>query len=80
MGAGYECSPDGRTIALPAFDADRSTTLWLVPVDGGEPRPLLRASPPEMIIGSLAKWSKDGKSVLIARGEGVMIRRARSGA
>ena len=49
---------------------DRFTTLWLVPVDGREPRPLLRASPPEMIIGSLVKWSKDGKSVLIAKEKG----------
>jgi hypothetical protein len=67
MGRGTDVSPDGRTVALPAFDADRSTTLWLVPVDGGEPRPLLSASPPEMIIGSLVKWSKDGKSLLIEK-------------
>ena len=69
-GRGSDVSPDGRTIALPAFDADGSTTLWLVPVDGGEPRPLLRVSPPERIIGSLVKWSKDGRSILIVKEKG----------
>jgi Tol biopolymer transport system component len=63
-------SPDGRTIALPARDADGSSTLWLVPVDGGKPRALLRLSPPEMMIGSLVHWSPDGKSLLIGKDKG----------
>ena len=69
-GRGTDVSPDGRTIAVPARDPNGSTALWLVPVDGGEPRALLRASPPEIIMGTLAKWSKDGKSVLIAKEKG----------
>jgi Tol biopolymer transport system component len=69
-GRGTDVSPDGRTIALPARDADGSSTLWLVPVDGGKPRALLRLSPPEMMIGSLVHWSPDGKSLLIGKDKG----------
>ena len=63
-------SPDGQTIALPAREANGSTTVWLVPVDGGEPRELLRASPPEVIIGSLVHWLPDGRSLLIGKDKG----------
>jgi Tol biopolymer transport system component len=69
-GRGTDLSPDGRTIAIGVRDASGSTTKWLIPVDGGEPRALLRASPPETMIGSLVKWSKDGKSLLIAKQKG----------
>ena len=69
-GRGTDVSPDGRTLALPARDANGATTLWLVPVDGGEPRGLLRASPPEVIIGTLVHWSADGKSLLIGKDKG----------
>jgi len=69
-GRGADLSPDGRTIAIGVRDPSGSTTTWLVPVDGGEPRALLRASPPEAIIGSLVKWSRDGKSLLIGKRKG----------
>jgi Tol biopolymer transport system component len=70
-GRGTDVSPDGRTIAAGSRDASTgTTTLWLIPVDGGEPRPLLRLSPPEMIIGSLVHWSRDGKALLIGKDRG----------
>ena len=69
-GRGTDVSPDGRTIALLARDANGSATLWFVPVEGGEPRALLRLSAPEMFIGSLVHWSPDGKSLLIGKDKG----------
>lgn len=75
-GRGTDVSPDGKTIAI--MGPDRSTgatTLFLIPVDGGSARELLRASRPEMIIGSLVKWSPDGQSLLVAKDKGDGARR-----
>ena len=69
-GRGTDVSPDGRTIALPARDVNGSTTLWLVPVEGGEPRALLHLSPPELIVGTTVHWSADGQSLLIGKEKG----------
>ena len=70
-GRGTDVSPDGRTIAVGSRDAGTGlTTLWLIPVDGGEPRALLRVSPPETMIGSLVQWSRDGTSLLVGKDKG----------
>lgn len=59
-------SPDGRFVAVTAFDRDRSSSLLVIPVEGGEPRELLRVSDPEWL-GGLAAWSPDGRSLLFRK-------------
>ena len=53
-------SPDGKTIA---FVSKRETTsqIWLLPMDGGEPRPLSRL--PRGTITHI-RWSPNGKQML----------------
>ena len=61
-------SPDGRLFAVTAFDKQWGSVL-LVPVEGGEPRELVRTlnSGPESV-GSYVRWLPDGKSLLIRKG------------
>src|SRR5262249_15118929 len=39
-------SADGRTIYYKAYDQDRNSTIWSVPVNGGQPRLLVRFDDP----------------------------------
>jgi Tol biopolymer transport system component len=64
-------SPDGRLIALTAFDnATKSGSLLVVPVEGGASRELFRASysSPEQL-GIWAEWTPDGKFVIFRKGD-----------
>lgn len=68
-GRGFDVSPDGRWIARTAFD--HGTGVWhlqIYPAEGGASRELVRASTPEMIIGSFVKFAPDGQSILFAKG------------
>jgi Tol biopolymer transport system component len=71
-GRGFSLSPDGRWIVRAAIDQSNQDTtithLMLYPVEGGAPRELLRASSPDVIIGSFVMFTSDGKSVVFAKG------------
>ena len=72
-GRGVDLSPDGRWIVRTAVDRPNAavnvTYLLLYSVDGGTPRELLRASSPDAgIMGSFAKFTADGESIVFARG------------
>jgi Tol biopolymer transport system component len=54
-------SPDGR--AALALAADGVPTLY--PIDGGEPRPLPGASREDVPL----RWSPDGRSIYVQRGQ-----------
>lgn len=63
-------SPDGRWLAFVTWDDQNRGALWKVPTGGGEPRRLSRDA------GEYASpvWSPDGKSVVVAQGEGATAR------
>jgi Tol biopolymer transport system component len=64
-------SPDGRLIALTVFDrATKSGSLLVVPVEGGEPRELFRASysSPDQL-GVWVEWTPDGRFVIFRKGD-----------
>ena len=55
-------SPDGRTVAYVAWRLDReandyAAAIWLVPLDGGEPRRLTRGEK----LDAAPRWSPDGR-------------------
>jgi Tol biopolymer transport system component len=59
-------SPDGRYIG--AVDrSDKSSTLLLIPIAGGEPRELLRASRPEQLDGFRMIWTPDSRAVIVPK-------------
>jgi Tol biopolymer transport system component len=63
-------SPDGRLLAITAFDkSTQSGSLLVIPAEGGQPRELLRtpASGPEQL-GAWVEWSPDGKYVIFRKG------------
>ena len=63
-------SPDGRSLAITAFDRrTQSGSLLVIPAEGGEPRELLRTSSsgPDQL-GAWVEWSPDGKYVIFRRG------------
>lgn len=69
-------SPDGKSIAFTwvgiigpvdlAQGSGRFRTLYVKPVDGGEPRPLTKATSDELI----PTWSPDGKQIAFLRKQG----------
>ena len=63
-------SPDGRWIASGRLDrSTKSTTVVLIPVDGGTPRELLRVSLPESVLGNGSmSWTPDGLGLLVKKG------------
>jgi Tol biopolymer transport system component len=65
-------SPDGRFVALTAFDervrpSPLTSSLLVIPVEGGEPRVLLRVTSPAEWLGAFVAWSPDGKSLLFRK-------------
>ena len=63
-------SPDGRWIASYRSEASRkSAVLVLIPVNGGEPRDLLRVNQPERVNNSSMPWTPDGRSILVRKNE-----------
>jgi Tol biopolymer transport system component len=62
-------SPDGRFFAARTGNASApSASLLVVPVDGGEPRELLRLSQPEHFGGlRTIVWARDSRSLLVTK-------------
>jgi tricorn protease len=57
-------SPDGRWIATPSSDqATKSATVVLIPLDGGEPRELLRVKQPSQF--RILGWAPDSGAVIV---------------
>ena len=65
-GVSMTLSPDGRYIGAVAGDAT-STTLLLIPIGGGEPRELLRASRPEGLDGHRMIWTPDSRALIVPK-------------
>jgi len=61
-------SPDGRTLAFHARNGpERTASLMLLSVDGGEPRTLLTIRQPEVFILGSFTWTPDSQRILAAR-------------
>ena len=61
-------SPDGRWIATRRSDTSTKTeAMVLIPVEGGEPRELLRVSQPHWINNGSTPWTPDGRAVLVRK-------------
>jgi Tol biopolymer transport system component len=61
-------SPDGRTLAFHARnDAEKTSTLMLIPEGGGEARPLLTVRQPEAFLIWAFTWTPDSRQVLVSR-------------
>jgi Tol biopolymer transport system component len=58
-------SPNGRFLAVTDRDP-KAASLLVIPLEGGEPRELLRVAEPETLGGFVA-WSPDGKSLLFRK-------------
>jgi Tol biopolymer transport system component len=70
-GRGLSVSPDGRFLAVLARDtSSQSSSLQVIAVEGGEPRELLRASAPEILLGAFVAWTPDGQSLLFMKDKG----------
>ncbi len=65
-----ELSPDGRSIATIAWKQSANmSTLQVMPVDGGEPRELLRVSLPEQLVAyGHMSWTPDSRAVIVVKG------------
>ncbi|MEP7346348.1 MAG: amidohydrolase family protein, partial [Gemmatimonadaceae bacterium] len=63
-------SPDGRSIAFVTWDDTGRGHVWTVPAGGGAPQRLTK-DPGDYTDPT---WSDDGRSVLVARGEGATAR------
>ncbi len=66
-----QVSPDGKLVVYVVSEVDRETNkstsdLWLVPVDGGEPKRLTTAPGND----SHPRWSPDGKTIAFASDRG----------
>jgi Tol biopolymer transport system component len=63
-------SPDGRYFAPMLLDpATKTAKLLLVPVDGGQPRDLLRLTRPEVVVNCCV-WTPDSSAVLLVKDTG----------
>ncbi len=61
-------SPDGQWIASYRSEASgQSAVVVLIPVDGGEPRDLLRVNQPEWVNGTSRPWTPDGRGILVQK-------------
>ena len=65
-GVSMSFSPDGQSIAAVEYTA-KTSTLFVMPVAGGEPRELVRAEGQHSINGFQLKWTPDGKSLVYPR-------------
>ncbi|MBZ5585311.1 MAG: hypothetical protein LAQ30_24530 [Acidobacteriia bacterium] len=60
-------SPDGRFVSGASFDSSgKSSSLLLIPIDGGEPRELLRVTAPQRFWPMVA-WMPDGQGVVVRK-------------
>jgi Tol biopolymer transport system component len=62
----FDLSPDGRQLALLGEPSGQSMTLWLIPVDGGAARELLKVNIPGTFAGGVG-WTPDGQFVLFTQ-------------
>ncbi len=59
-------SPDGRYVAGTSLDpSSKSSSLLLIPIEGGEPRELLRVTAPQGFY--LVAWMPDGRGVIVRK-------------
>jgi Tol biopolymer transport system component len=76
-GLEYAPSPDGRMVAFESRkDARGVSSISLLPLNGGEPREMLRVSAPQTL--ELYDWTPDGthiivRRVLSAKGDGDLL-------
>jgi hypothetical protein len=62
-------SPDGRLLAFHAAGLPANgSSLMIVPVDGGEARPLMSVNHPEQFAFGAFAWTQDSKIILASRG------------
>ncbi|MFZ5928041.1 MAG: hypothetical protein ACOYX1_11395 [Acidobacteriota bacterium] len=65
-GLAFVPSPDGRSVAYQSRDnAGTASTINLLPIDGGEPRELLRVNAPQSL--ELCDWTPDGRNLIIRK-------------
>ena len=65
---GLAVSPDGRWIAVLKVDTiTRASSGLIVPLDGGEPREVIRVNRPASLQGNLVAWSPDGRGIIVRR-------------
>ncbi len=68
--AGLQWSPDGSQVAvLPMASYPGSLTLWIVPADGGAPRPLTGFDTGE--VPNTVAWTPDARSVVVGGSTGL---------
>jgi hypothetical protein len=74
--SGMLLSPDGRFLAVGRNDREgRQRAIWLVPVDGGEPRELIRTDLPTAYADHVStlepmtpyRWSADSRSLVVRK-------------
>ena len=64
---GLSAAPDGRYLAFATSDqTSKESTLWVVPIAGGEPRELLRLQEPQAVVHNTA-WTPDSRSILFVK-------------
>jgi len=76
MQNGSEVSPDGRYLAVQtsADPVSQTSSVWLVPVEGGEPRELVRGPAASLIAAvSTLSWTPDSRALLTARRAGTAV-------
>lgn len=63
-----DISSDGKKLlALTAVGVEREQELWVIPLDGGEPRRALK------ITAHSASWAPDGRTIAYAGGNGIFF-------
>jgi Tol biopolymer transport system component len=65
-GLPFASSPDGKWLAYQSRnDAGKVSAIHLLPMDGGEPRELLRASAPQSL--ELCDWTPSGQDLIVRK-------------
>ena len=59
-------SPDKRQIAYLANEPDQGQTLFVMPIEGATPRPLLRVAAPEFLRNRL-NWTDEGRALAVVK-------------
>jgi Tol biopolymer transport system component len=69
---GFSVSPDAKHIAVIATDQKTYQSLLVMPIEGGEPRTLLRVGASESLWGDQARnpaWTPDSRAVIVAKAQ-----------
>jgi Tol biopolymer transport system component len=67
LSVSFDLSPDGDQLALLAKPNDESMALWLIPVNGGAPRELLKVNTSPGTTAGDVGWTPDGQFVLYSQ-------------